>query len=294
MLRISEGKRYKFLVEKELKMPDHSRHFLLIGPDSNKYLVPVRRYSHYGIIAGTFIKCRVDRINCKGEIFLEPQNPWYSEGKSYPFEVSGIEERIDNSGVNCKVIVVLDRAGNKISVPLTDSAPLPDKGTLLNLTVEKITKGKVHLITVSRAMKDRSLKDGLIYEFVIERVEKGMDDEEYFVIKDPFGNTHTIAREYYEYYGYSAGSLFKGKVVKFKNSGEITIEPVNPFYKTGSVLKMKVTSVYESLINPSFTINLKDKFGFTHCIEAISKPAGKSVLCKVLMIKKGKPLLELL
>ena len=48
MLKLREGKEYKFHVEKELTLPDNSRYFILIGPDSNKYLVPVSRYSYQG------------------------------------------------------------------------------------------------------------------------------------------------------------------------------------------------------------------------------------------------------
>ena len=294
MLKLREGKEYKFLVEKELTLPDNSRHYLLKGPDSKKYLVPFRRYYQYGISAGAVIKCRIDKLNCKGEMFLEPQNPWYSEGKSYSFLVDGIEERTDKAGLNHKVVVVIDKSGNKISVHLDNSLPFPFKGTKIDLIVERITKGKIHLVSTSGKLNDLSLKTGSLYEFVVERIEKGMDDEDYFVIKDPFGNLHTIAMEYYKNYDYSVGKRFRGKIIKYNKNGEKTIEPENPFYKTGQVIRMEVTSVAKSIINSSFTINLKDKFGFTHCLETVTPPDDKFVRCRVLKIRKGKPLLEIL
>lgn len=142
MLKLAEGKEYKFLVEKELTLPDKSRHFLLKGPDSNKYLIPLSRYSHYAIMPGTVIKCRIDRINCKGEVFLEPQNPWYSEGKSYYFTIAGIEGKTNSARTKLKVVVVTDKTGNKISVPLDSSSKFPAKGTKIRLRVTRITKGK--------------------------------------------------------------------------------------------------------------------------------------------------------
>jgi hypothetical protein len=294
MMKLVEGKEYKFLVGKELKLPDNSKHYLLKGPDSNKYLVPVSRYSHYGIVEGQVIKCRVDRINCKGEVFLEPQNPWYSEGKSYAFVVDGTDSRTDRAGISHEVVVVLDKMGNNLLVPYERSTPFPSKGTKLILTVERITKGKIYLILPLRTLSNQSLVTGRKYEFIIERIQKGMDDEEYFVIKDPFGNLHTIAREFYEYYGYTVGVRFKGKITKYKKSGEKIIEPLNPYYKPGSFLKMKVTGYTKNTINPSFTVNLEDKFGFSHCIESTTPPVTISVRCRIVMIKKGKPLLELL
>jgi hypothetical protein len=294
MLKIREGKEYKFLVEKELTMPDNSRHFVFIGPDNNKYLVPESRYSNYGISPGSVIKCRVDRVNCKGEVFLEPENPWYKEGQSHDFEVAGTEERIDNSGMRQIVIIVIDESGNRIAVPSDKSKPLPGSGSKINLTVERIAKGRIHLVSHSRAVKDRNLIPGRNYEFVIEKIERGMDDEEYFIVKDPYGNLHTIAREFYEYYGYSVGTTFIGKIIKYNKNGEKTIEPENPFYKPGSVIRMQITGFKENIINSSFTIDLKDKFGFTHCIETPVRLESGYVHCRIVMIKKGKPLLRLL
>ena len=294
MKKLEEGKKYKFLVEKELTLPEKSRHFLLKGPDSKKYLIPVNRYSHYGIVKGMNISCRVDRINCKGEIFLEPQNPWYSEGKSYSFMVDGIEERTDNGGINRKIVVVLDRSGDKIPVLPDNSVPLPSKGDKIILRVERITKGKVHLVSNYAEKGILPLKVGYDYEFVVERIVKGMDDKEYFVIRDSFGNLSTLKAEYYKYYGFAIGTRFRGKIIRYKKNGEKTIEPENPFYKSGSEILVEVTGIYKSPVNSSFILNLKDKYGFIHSIESSSPPAAKFIRCEVLMIKKGKPQLKLL
>jgi hypothetical protein len=294
MLKLTEGKEYKFLVEKELTLPDNSHHFVLKGPDSNKYLVPSSRYSHYGILPDMVIKCRIDRINCKGEVFLEPKNPWYSEGKSYYFIFDGIEERTDKAGISQKVIVVTDKSGNKISVPNNNSSEFPAKGTKIKLRVERITKGKVYLVSTYREVSNISLIAGTNYEFVVERIDKGLDEEDYFVVKDPSGNLHTLAEKYYKHYGYSVGTRFRGKIVKYRKNGGKTIEPENPFYNIGSVIRMKVTNIFKNPVKALFTIDLIDNFGFTHCIEVNAPPKSKTVRCKVAMIKKGKPLLELL
>jgi hypothetical protein len=294
MVKIREGNEYIFLVEKELTMPDSSRHFVFTGPDKKKYLVPESRYSHYGIVIGSVMKCRVDRVNCKGEVFLEPENPWYNEGQSYEFEVAGTEERIDNSGMKQMAIVVLDKSGNRISVPHDKLKPLPVACTTLVFSVERITKGRVVLVSPSGSVNDKTLKTGQEYDFIIEKIERRMDDEEYFVVKDLSGNQHTISREYYEYYGFKVGTRFKGKIVRYKKNGEKTIEPENPYYKPGSLIDMKITGSARNEINQSFTLDLKDKFGYKHCIETSFLPEGKTVNCRIVMIKKGKPLLELL
>ena len=294
MQKLREGKKYKFLVEKELTLPDGSNHFLLIGPDSNKYLVPLSGFLKYGISVGALIKCRVDRINCKGELFLEPENPWYKEGEYYDFTIMETEVRTDKSGNEQAVVIVADITGNKIIVPLNKSENNLTDGLKLNLKVEKITKGKVHLMRPGQDSMTSSLKPDSSYEFEIERVERGLDDEVCFVIKDPYGGHHTIVKAYYEHYGYEIGTRFNGRVIKKKNSGEIIIEPDNPFYTEGSIVKMLVTGVNKSLINNSFILTVRDKFGFFHSIGTPNTPDGKSVRCKVIKIKKGKPLFQLL
>jgi hypothetical protein len=294
MLKIREGAEYEFLVEKELVTPDNARHLVLKGPDLRKYLIPLSVYMHYNINVGSKVKCRVDKINCKGEVFLEPHNPYYTEGESFPFEVVSHETRTDYLGIKHKVLIVKDLMGTRLPVPFDKEGPLPLKGSSLNLVVERISKGKVFLVRGSRSITDRYLKSGKEYEFVIAGIEKGMDDEEYFVVKDPFGNLHTIAKEFYQYYGYRIGSRFQGKIIKYKKGGEKIIEPENPFYKNGEMLQMDVISYSENVINKSFTLTLKDKFGFNYCIETASHPQKTHIQCRVIRIKKGKPMLEIM
>lgn len=148
MVKLIQGKAYRFLVEKEMTLPDRSKHFLLTGPDTKKYLIPEKRYAHYKITPGKTITCRIDKINCKGEIFLEPRCPWYTEGRYYDFTVEGIEVRTDNSGINHNVVVVTDKTGSKISVPYIETGLFPLKGAKLKLKIVRISKGKLHLAAI--------------------------------------------------------------------------------------------------------------------------------------------------
>jgi hypothetical protein len=143
-VKLTEGKKYNFLVEKELILPDDSIHFLVTGPDAKKYLIAAARYSQYGITTGNMIKCKVDKINCRGKVFLEPENPWYSEGRSYEFQLAGMEAHTDNSGRNHNVVVVTDINGNKISIPEGVVKSVPEPGSLINLKIIRISKGKLH------------------------------------------------------------------------------------------------------------------------------------------------------
>jgi hypothetical protein len=291
MKRLKEGKTYEFLVEKKVSDPSSVDHFVLTGPDEKKYLLNAATYQNYGISAGTSIKCRVDKVNCRGQVFLEPVNPLYSEGSSYEFIVEGYDVRTDHSGNELNVFLVRDKYDKIIFVPCDI---LPEIGTTVRLVIERISKGRLYLFPYQKKKINRTLRTGGIYEFVVGRVARGVDDDEYFVISDENGDMHTISKAHYGYYGFKPGDRIKGKVVKYGRSGEKIIEPENPYYKTGKNITLKVNGYNQNIINDSFTLDLTDKFGFTHCIQSDTVPDGESVTCRVKMIRKGKPLLILL
>jgi hypothetical protein len=291
MKRLKEGKIYEFRVEKKVTDPLSIDHFILTGPDDRKYLLPVNVYRNYGISKGTFIKCRVDKVNCRGQIFLEPMNPYYSEGSSYEFIVEGFDVRTDHSGNEVNVFMVRDIYGNIIFVPCDT---LPEIGAPVHMIIERISKGRLYLFPYQKVRRNRSLRTGGIYEFRVDRIAKGVDDDEYFVIIDENGVKHTISKAHYDYYGFKPGDIIKGKVVKYVRSGEKIIEPENPYYKVGKNITLKVTGYTQNMINDSFTLDLTDKFGFAHCIQSDTLPEREMVRCRVKMIRKGKPLLILL
>ena len=96
-MKLKEGRRYNFNVEKIISLNDID-YYVLSGPDKRKYLLDIEDYTSYNIKPGVQLDCRVDKINCQGEIFLEPRHPYYEEGKSYSFNVNNYEDRVNKSG----------------------------------------------------------------------------------------------------------------------------------------------------------------------------------------------------
>jgi hypothetical protein len=292
MIRYREGDMHEFVVGKQVVTPDKEKYFVLSGPDKRKFLLPLKVYSHYNIVPGENLVCRIDKINCKGEVFLEPANPWYHEGQYYYFGVNGNDMRSDPAGRMIKVVLVKDYSGNEIAVQFRGRIPLP--GSRVKLLVERISKGRLILRREHGIKRGINMVTGKEYEFEVEKIAKGLDNIDYFIVRDPFGRKHTISRQYYESYGLKPGARFSGKVIKFRSNGEIIIEPENPHYRIGSVLDMKITQVERNKINKSYTIDLMDEFGYSHCLETAAAPKEDIIKCRVAMIRKGKPLLEVL
>ncbi|MGQ9846317.1 MAG: hypothetical protein ACUVQP_02285 [Bacteroidales bacterium] len=93
MKMFEEGKMYRFFVDKILTLPD-SDYFLLIDEWNKKHLLPQKYYTDYSIKIGTYINCYVNKINCNGKIFLEPEHPIYKIGDIDNFIVTRLEERV--------------------------------------------------------------------------------------------------------------------------------------------------------------------------------------------------------
>jgi len=288
-----EGNRYSFLVEKLLKMPDGESSFVLIGPGNRKFLIPVVRYLKYGIVVGKEIICRVDKINCKGEVFLEPVNPWYKENTHYQFEVIEYREMNFSRIRQGRVMMVKSLTGDVIPVPVPAGKELPEPGSIIRLLVQRISKGQLHLAFKEGQASLEHLETDVDYEFVVTDTETDIDGEEYFIVADQLGVNHIVKKRYYEYYGLRVGVKFRGRIVKYIEDGSKMIEPENPFYTPGQLLEIDVARKEKNRADGSYYIAGTDRFGQLHEFRTDSRINSEKILARVLKIRKGKPLLQL-
>lgn len=288
-----EGNLYSFLVEKLLTMPDGESSYVLRGPDNRKFLIPAVRYLKYGIIPGKDISCRIDKINCKGEVFLEPVNPWYSENRHYQFEV--VEYRVMKSSRirQGRVMMVKSITGDIIPVPIPQGKEFPQPGETISLFVQRISKGQLHLVIEKGQVSLEHLDTEVDYEFEVTGTETDIDGEEYFIVEDQLGVTHIVKKRYYGYYGLREGVKFRGRVVKYVEDGSKMIEPENPFYTPGQFLEIEIARNEKNRADGSYYIAGSDRFGQSHEFRTVSKIKSEKILARVLKIRKGKPLLEL-
>lgn len=86
-LLIEPGNKYDLKIIKLINIGDDQEFY--VGRDKNglKHLIQVNYYSNYGIRAGDNIKCHLDKINCLGRFFFEPEHPVYKSGESYHFKL---------------------------------------------------------------------------------------------------------------------------------------------------------------------------------------------------------------
>ncbi len=289
---LKEGESYLFTIEKYVTLPDGERRLRFRCENGRAVLFDGSTYTLYNLEPGVKVRCRVDKINCRGELFLEPEHPVYREGEWHRFTVKFVRE-IEGSRIRKgRVLVVTGALGEEIVLPVPHGYDISAAGDSINLYVARIKKGRVYL-SVSDDEPDASHPDGGgRYHFKVTGTEVDYDGEEYFVVEDQHGVTHAMVKRYYEHYGLSSGKSFRGTVVKYRADGSTIIEPDNPFYRVGEKINIHITKLEVNSADGSWYLVGRDLHGFYHELRSDVEPHGDMVECYVEMIRKGKPLLR--
>lgn len=137
-LKLTEGNVYPFKVLKRVFLQDDNEYFILEDPFHLRHFLPAGFYKAYKICTGQEIKCLVDRINCTGRVFLEPDHPYYKTGEKYEFRVLCKEKLADSDAVLLKV---LDCFNNVISVLLPKTDDFLNSDHSIQGIVEGVKKG---------------------------------------------------------------------------------------------------------------------------------------------------------
>ncbi len=138
--KLNEGEIYPFRFIKIIPLSDNMNYMLMEDPFGIRHLMPYEYYIQYNLLPGSMVNCRVDKINCTGRVFLEPEHPYYKTGSAFNFEITGFQD--DAFQKTMRVITVRDVFGNEIYLEANDeSLPMLQKGTLCCM-VEGFKKGK--------------------------------------------------------------------------------------------------------------------------------------------------------
>lgn len=290
-MSLEEGRTYSFTNVRSIVLPGGEVNLMLAGPDGKKYLLPLERYSDYNLGTKSEIICKVDKINCSGKVFLEPEHPYYREGESYFFALTGATTAGNSSGLD-HIVEVSDFKGGLFSVPASLLNENIFSGNRVKLRVERISKGKVIFAPAVRSDDLDSLEEGRSYRFRVDRTIFGTDYETYYVVIDLNGREHLLNTRYYSHYGLAPGGEFTGRVIRYGHGRGRSIEPDNPWYLPGQIIEVTVGSSVASETEEGFITEVFDGNGFSHSLLLESIPAMTVIRCRVMKLKKGRPVLE--
>lgn len=135
---------YNFLVVNKITLPHGVKYFVLQDEFGEKHLIPARFYKRYNFNCGQNIRGRIDKINCQGQIIIEPQHPYFMQGNDYFFKFRGASVLISKKKGIQHYFRFVSETGEKAFLPYKPNQRF-DKNKPIAFKVSKIKKAKIFI-----------------------------------------------------------------------------------------------------------------------------------------------------
>jgi len=296
-VEFKEGQSYSFKITGTIILPDGSERFVLTDPNNVKHLLNKQYYEAYNFKNNQKITCRIDKINCTGKIYLEPEHPHYKIGETYNFRFYAYVDVTNAAEEVNKIAILTDLLGNTVNIS-ADEIPGPLKsGDIVPCKVLTIRKGRVRLTNDISGNDYTGLVPGGVYSFsIVEELSLG-DNYDFYIIENEEGQRFKLRRKFYKDYFFYTGKRIKARLNE--QNGSYYLEPFHPKYEVGKTYDFEI--IKEGIINEY--PNLKKKAYFLkneHGRDIVIKKedvnpdivSGNHLSCKVIEIKKSQVYLE--
>lgn len=300
--KFSEGESHLFKIAGYTEIPDtNDSFFILENKFGGKHLLKAWPFKHYKLEIGSEVICRIDKINCSGKIFLEPENPFYKSGEVYDFEVIRISSQTNSVGETENTIIVKDRFEHENSCPLPENITSDQIAEKIKCKVVRIKKGQLFLIHAETENTRKLLQIGEKYNFTVHEI-KDLNRVKVYILHDDFGNSYSLKLDMYKHYNLCIGRQIECTVTKFGSDGQLKIEPNHPHYKIGKIYPFKFLRVDNDpdLLDKELKIIIVlDVYGLetkvsSYNTEIFNKPIPEYLHCLVEGVRKGKAILRII
>ncbi|NVO09498.1 MAG: hypothetical protein HXX16_06005 [Bacteroidales bacterium] len=296
-MKFEEGIWYSFSISGIVDIPDKGEHFILLHDSGRKMLLRTDYYVKYNYALGQIIECRVDKVNCTGQVFLEPKHPHYNDGQVYSFDIIRIfldEESLYNAKVK-------DVFSNEIDVYLYQTDGLQTKKNIM-LQVVQVKKGLPILCDIQKGKSEIIEFDyGKEIKLKVKSVKK-YNSEDFYILYDGDTIKTKIKVKYYKNYGFDIGDEVICEIIGIEsNNYFIVVEPKNPWYKIGNVYTFTKIGIekYAGLEEDKAKVMIVLDNNGNKCGVPINKTIATSlqerdkIECRVIGFRKGRPQLEI-
>lgn len=293
-MKFKEGDTHTFKVVKLVDLPDEGTYYVLRHNSGRRLLLPQNTYKNYSIEVGNTIECRIDRVNCTGNVFLEPKHPIYIEGNSYLFQITN-----NNKLIN-KELTIVDCFNNQITL---ETFNYENELHIINNTIElkvvRIKKGKPIVSLGQDYYRRFASLIGHKFEFNIESISKNNYDDEVYILRNGSLPRAELKTHHYNHFGFSIGTSISATILSINEDGTLKVEPDNPFYEIGQNYEFSIDTFEESETDqkPLLIVydSLHKNIGIPLDYEQYNILKEKTrVLCRVIGFRKGKPKLEII
>ena len=301
--KFTEGEILQFTITGYTEIPGTDESFYILkNPFGGKHLLKAFGYEHYNLKIDQKINCKIDKINCSGKIYLEPENPIYKQGEIYNFEFVKIIDHVNSIGEKEKAAVVKDKFGKEIICSLPKDCKLSGNIKDLQCKILRIKKGQLYLAIPKSKSAINNLEIGSKYWFTVVDIKELENHIDYYILKDELSNLYSLKKDMYEHYGFGIGQKVECTVTKYNTDGHLKLEPVHPHYeieKTYSFKYLRTVKDVDPLGEEENVIIVEDIYGVetkvrSQNISHLQKPYPKFINCKINGIRKGKAILSLI
>jgi len=226
-----EGDIIQITLLKETGLNEAEKFYLFRSNQGDKFLLDKSQYSNYTFELGKTITARIDRINCSGRIFIEPEHPVYKDLQAYDFEIL---KRVSVSEKEADIIVK-DCFGNDVPVKVL---PFKTNTERITLGVAFVRKG-IPILYDPNLDTEFDYKERKIYDFTILKFQKDSNGDDEIVLSDSEGIQQFIPANFYKHYNLKPGQNITCEVVRIRPGRQLSLEPVHPFYKIGETLNLR-------------------------------------------------------
>jgi hypothetical protein len=292
-----EGESYPFSIFKKIRW-ENKECFVLIDRWERKLLLDASPYPAYNLRVEENIQCRIDKINCSGKIFLEPEHPLYKEKGIYDFKIKKIEEITDKFGDR---VYALHMDSETEAIARTSNTSNYKIDDIIRCKIGRLKKGIIYL-QIQKEMDENGYEIGQSYPFYIEKISKLKDEKEYFILRDKTQEKFLLDCDFYKHYKLKVGNTIRCIIIKYSSKFYFFLEPEHPFYKIGENYDfefIRYEKTQKTVESNSFTVYVKDVFGEETMFTTYRKMdkemlQSKKIKCTVLGLKKGKAMLVIL
>ncbi len=295
---MKEGTWHDFVIMNIIMVPGEGEHLVLLSGNQSRFLLPATPYQQYGFEKDMRIRCRIDKINCNGKVYLEPAHPLYRQGQSYDFEFIRQETRYDQAGNPIPGWIFPDSLGNEIFTPVRPGSVPPDPGNPVTCEVSRIKNARLSLTHAWSAVTT-AVEPSLSYPFKVICSGKDRNDKSGWILEGPDSMRAFIDGESFGAYGIRTGIILKCRIIKWHPQRGWIIEPEHPFYREGMLYSFKIKEIKPLEIDQNMCIVMvEDMFqqliSFPLEIKNASLPEnGTDQIFRVVSMRKGKPVLAL-
>ena len=248
-------------------------------PNGIKITLSYKNYGHYKFRIGQRLFGKIDKINCSGKIYFEPDHPFYIVGKRSGFEVVEISTEQLPNGIVENRVVVQDRFKQNIELVCHKQY---SKGQKASLLVQDIHKGRPIL-----SDPDVETTNHIVLLNVVKSIF--MEGVEHYALENQQGERYYIPSQWYPFHKLAIGNQINGYFWYSSTNQTYRVEPFHPLYSEGDIVELK------SMVNDGELWAI-DGFGQAIKVQGgvVDPSKTATIRCEVLRIRKGVPILKLI